>query len=74
MVGIYKITCKVNNKSYIGISTNLFERIQTHFLYPNEKMKEDLLKYGIENFEIEILDTPDSIYLTIQHWTLQNYK
>ena len=59
IAGIYKITCKVNNKSYVGISTDIFNRIQTHFCYPNKKMKNDLNKYGIENFEFEILDIPN---------------
>lgn len=57
--GIYKITCKVNNKSYIGISTDIFSRVHYHFERPNSKMESDFKKYGIENFHIDILDTPD---------------
>lgn len=60
IAGIYKITCKVNNKSYIGISVDIFRRWGAHFENcQNEKLKKDIKKYGIENFEFEILDTPD---------------
>lgn len=57
--GIYKITNKINNKSYIGISTDVFGRLKGHFEYPNDKMKKDLKKYGVEGFTFEILDTPN---------------
>lgn len=59
--GIYKITNTVNNKCYIGQSINLNKRIKQHLkLWNNTKIKKYLYsaisKYGIENFQIEILE------------------
>ena len=59
--GIYKITNKINNKVYIGASKNIKYRWTKHkFDYKNKKVKklllhEDMYKYGIENFEFEII-------------------
>ncbi len=57
---IYRIYNKVNNKSYVGQSVNNFNiRYKggkwwkhTH----NEILKNSIVKYGLENFEIEILE------------------
>lgn len=60
-VGIYKITNKINNKCYIGQSTNLKSRISSHkSMLKNHNEDNDLLnkatkKYGYENFKIEII-------------------
>lgn len=56
---IYKITNKINNKSYIGQSKNPYERWQAHI---NGHSKQDgslihtaIQKYGTANFTFEIL-------------------
>lgn len=60
-IGIYKITNKINNKCYIGQSTNLKSRISSHkSMLKNHNEDNDLLnkatkKYGYENFKIEII-------------------
>ena len=60
--GIYKITNKVNGKSYIGQSEQIEKRIRYHrkqgklktgLHYP---LYEDMRKYGINNFDYEILE------------------
>lgn len=62
MIGIYKITCKANNKKYIGKATDLELRKQQHFSklrignHPNMKLQDDFNKYGIDNFVFEILE------------------
>ena len=64
MIGIYKITNKVNYKVYIGQSINIEERWKHHKLYySNKKLKEyntkfyrAIRKYGIENFDFEIIE------------------
>lgn len=55
--GIYKITNKISNKSYIGQSIHIFQRWREHSTgRGNEELYEDLQKYGIQNFTFEILD------------------
>lgn len=55
---IYKITNKINNKVYIGQSIKPKERFQQH-CHRKEKycslINQAIQKYGIENFEFEIL-------------------
>lgn len=67
IAGIYKITNKINNESYIGFSSNIFMRINYHFSKTkNIKIKTALNKYGIENFKVEILEALKSDY-TLNH-------
>jgi group I intron endonuclease len=66
MIGIYKFTNKINNKSYIGQSVNIANRVQDHFyraFYNYHTNREydkafyrALRKYGKENFNFEILE------------------
>lgn len=66
MIGIYKFTNKINNKSYIGQSVNIANRVHDHYYrafynYPSNKEYEKafyraLRKYGKENFIFEILE------------------
>jgi group I intron endonuclease len=78
MIGIYKITNKVNNKVYIGVSLDIEKRWKQHKInYLNSSNKEynkylyqDFRKYGIENFVFEILEElPKSeIYEREKYW------
>jgi group I intron endonuclease len=57
--GIYRFTNKINNKVYIGSSKNIQKRKEEHIF--GKKGGSKLLylaisKYGIENFEFEILE------------------
>lgn len=59
MTGIYKITNKINNHSYIGKSNNIKRRFNEHrSLGRNSRsiLKKAFKKYGLENFEFEILE------------------
>lgn len=67
---IYKITNKINNKSYIGLTTKTpEERWKQHIrtaYSPNSKdynelFKKAIRKYGPENFEISVLDNSDDL-------------
>ena len=58
MIGIYKITNKLNGKAYIGQSIDIKRRWQEH---KNEKnssnsLYQDFKIFGIENFNFEILE------------------
>jgi len=65
MIGIYKYTNKINGHSYIGQSIHIFERKHEHeykalHLYQgndeyNKTLYRAIRKYGIENFDFEIL-------------------
>lgn len=59
MIGIYKITNKINNKSYIGQSNNINRRFSEHRCInheTNKTLKLAYKKYGIENFEFSVLE------------------
>ena len=59
--GVYKITCTVTGDFYIGSSINVKRRWVYHKCpsslkkYPNNRMYQDMYKYGIEAFTFEIL-------------------
>ena len=58
---IYKITCKINNKIYIGqTSESLKTRFKRHMGYQKDdndtKFYRAVRKYGVENFYIEKID------------------
>jgi group I intron endonuclease len=67
--GIYKITNIINNKSYIGQSTNVYERFAEHKRllrlgkHPNKYIQSDYNKYGEDNFKFEVCFTCDAISL-----------
>ena len=62
VVGIYKITNKVNGKCYIGQSQDIATRFREHrYLlrqnkYGNNKIQNAWNKYGEENFTFEIIE------------------
>lgn len=66
-IGIYKITNKINNNAYIGLSVNIEKRWKSHIErsknYTNKEYDKVLYKafrkYGIENFSFEILENCD---------------
>lgn len=58
MIGIYKFTNKINKKVYIGQSIDIQRRYREHIsLKPGNKVFHSaLIKYGIENFDFEIIE------------------
>ena len=67
MIGIYKITNKLNNKCYIGQSINIEKRLKTHKLSKNDSLIDnDIKKYGVENFSFEVVEECDYIELNIK--------
>lgn len=64
MVGIYKITNKINGNSYIGLSVEIERRWKNHLLRfkdaegkeYNKVLYKAFRKYGIENFSFEVLE------------------
>lgn len=60
--GIYKITCLLDNKIYIGQARDLRDRLTTHIKCglgidtPNNKLYAAMLKLGVENFSFEIIE------------------
>ena len=83
MIGIYKITNLVNEKSYIGQSVNIQKRFNSHksaAFNPNNKnydfpLYRAIRKYGIENFKFEILEECDKSELNIKEkWYISQYQ
>lgn len=62
MVGIYKIQCKIDNKVYIGYSSNITKRFALHKYRLNKNVHENSYlqnawkKHGEDNFFFEILE------------------
>jgi group I intron endonuclease len=60
---VYKITNKINNKSYIGQTTrSLEDRIKQHLKRGDcVAIKNAINKYGIDNFEFSVIEEVDSV-------------
>ena len=59
MIGIYKITNKINNKAYVGQSNNIERRFKEHQTCGHRSripLDVAIEKYGIENFVYEVLE------------------
>ena len=62
MIGVYKITNLINQKSYIGISVDIDDRWGQHLdkynwkREPNKLLYKAFKKYGVENFKFEVLE------------------
>ena len=59
---VYKVTNKINGKIYIGKTYNLEKRKKEHFngINDNSPFHKALKKYGIGNFEWEVIDNADT--------------
>lgn len=75
MIGIYKITNKVNNKCYIGQSRRIQERWIKHLSNVNTekyyyKIYKAFKKYGIENFSFEVIEEckEEELSLKEKYW------
>ena len=54
---IYKITCKQNNKAYVGLTKNPHKRFEEHLSGQGSKpLLHDLVNFGIKQFNFEIID------------------
>lgn len=63
---VYKITNKINNKKYIGITNNIKKRWENERSYPSDPKRRQVIqeaihKYGAENFIFEIIEKGISI-------------
>ena len=76
--GIYKITNKINNKCYIGCSKNIEHRwvahksesILEHNPQYNYSIHKAFRKYGLDNFQFEIIElvNENNLYEREKYW------
>lgn len=55
---IYKTTCKVNNKFYVGMHST--DNLDDGYIGSGKRLWNSIRKHGKENFEVEILEFFDS--------------
>ena len=66
IAGVYRITCKKNNKNYIGVSKNIVKRWKNHISllrsgrHHSIKLQEDYDRYGEDFFEFRVVEISDS--------------
>ena len=69
IIGVYKITNTVTKDFYIGSSKNIKKRWKEHKClsrwkrYPNNPLYLDMKKYGVDNFELQILEEVEIAHL-----------
>ena len=56
MIGIYKITNKINGKIYIGQSNDIQRRFKEHCYKKETPIEKAIHKYGKDNFNFEIIE------------------
>lgn len=63
MIGIYKITNKINGRSYIGQSKDIEKRWKEHVHHKDSPIDKNIYELGDENFELEVLEecSPDQL-------------
>ena len=74
--GVYKITNTVTGDFYIGSSKDIKKRLAAHKCqsmwkkYPNKQLYQDMKRYGIDKFELQVLAEvePDSLKVTEQQF------
>ena len=56
--GIYKLTCRITDKSYIGKSVNINRRLKEHKSYKKSVcyFQSAIIKHGWDSFDVEILE------------------
>lgn len=65
LVGVYKITCKVNNRFYIGASINIENRWREHRRDANNQKHHSIIfqrawnKYGEDAFSFDVMELCD---------------
>lgn len=73
MIGIYKITNKIENKSYIGQSIHIEIRWKQHWYnrgkYPT-LISQNLSKFDIEDFDFQIIEecTEEELNVKEEHY------
>lgn len=75
---IYKITNKINGKSYIGQTTDYKRRFQEHKSLDygtedNKLLYRAFRKYGIENFTFEVIEDKTSCYNQREQYWIKYY-
>ena len=77
---VYKIVNKINKKIYIGSSINFKKRKRCHIsklkrnIHENPHLQNSVNKYGIENFEINIIEKVETDILEREQFYINKYR
>lgn len=77
--GVYLIRNKITKDFYIGASVNISSRLSQHFRLSknvcNDRLHNDVLEYGVENFEWEVLcECPKERLLELEQYFYDTMK
>ena len=75
--GVYKITNNITGDFYIGSSIDIKRRWAEHKIpstwsrYSNSRMYQDMAQYGLNNFQLDIIEETNNLKEREQYWIEQ---
>lgn len=73
MIGIYRITNRMNNKHYIGQSVNIQRRLTEHCRRQEQYVDKVIKKYGMDSFDFVVIEEclPEELNQREDYWIKQ---
>ncbi len=75
MAVVYKITNKVTQDCYIGVTVDFSRRMREHAYKPNKLLGIDIIMYGWDSFSKEILvEAPEEVCYSLEESYIQKFN